>query len=131
MGYYSAFEQMVYKENKKDEKDSQGLTVFGQFGWAPEDRNDVSRYLGGGLHYKGIIPKRDDDILGLGTAIAGFSNRLKSVDGRYGQETSIECFYRIKLTPWMYIQPDIQYIMNPNGLYNNSFAFAMRTFITF
>lgn len=131
IGCYTAFEQMVYKENKENEKDMQGLTVIGQCGWAPEDRNDVSKYFGGGLHYKGLIPKRDADILGLGTAIAGFSNRLKSIDGRSGQESVIECFYRIKITPWMYIQPDLQYIMNPNGSLQNSFAFTMRTFVIF
>jgi len=131
MGWYSAFEQMVYKENKKDDKDAQGLTVIGQGGWAPSDRNDVSSYYGAGLHYKGLIPKRDSDILGFGTGIAGFSNRLKPIDGRYGQETVLECFYRIKITPWMYIQPDLQYIMNPGGLQQNSFAFAMRTFMVF
>lgn len=131
MGWYSAMEQLVYKENKKDEKDMQGLTVIGQFGWTPEDRNDVTKYFGVGLHYKGLIPKRDNDILGFGTAIAGFSNRLKPIDGRSGQESVLECFYRIKITPWMYIQPDLQYIMNPNGSLQNSFAFAMRTFVIF
>lgn len=129
MGWYTAFEQMVYKENKNDEKDNQGLTIIGQGGWTPSDRNDVSSYYGAGLHYKGLIPKRDNDILGIGTAIAGFSDRLKAIDGRYGQETVIETFYRIKLTPWMYIQPDVQYIMNPGGMQKNSFAFALRTFI--
>lgn len=130
MGLYSAFEQMVYKEKKDDQEDTQGLTLIGQLGFSPQDRNDVSRYFGSALHYKGLIPKRDNDVLGLGTAIAGFSNRLQTIDGRSGEEAAIECFYKIQLTPWLYIQPDIQYIINPNGMYKSSFAFALRTFFT-
>lgn len=130
-GFYTAFEQMVYKEKKKDELDSQGLTYFGQLGWSPSDRNDVDKYLGTGLHYKGIIPKRDKDILGVGVAMANFSRRLGSIDGRQGQETALECFYRIKLTPWFYLQPDVQFIFRPNGIEKNSTAFGLRTVVNF
>lgn len=128
MGVYTAFEQMVFKEKKNNPDDIQGLTLIGQAGFSPQDRNDISRYFGTAVHYVGPIPKRDNDVLGLGAAMAGFSNRLKTIDGRSGQEASLELFYKIQLTPWLYIQPDVQYIMNPNGMNKNSFAFAMRTF---
>lgn len=33
-GMYAVAEQMIFKENKKDSEDNQGLTIFGQFAWA-------------------------------------------------------------------------------------------------
>ena len=85
MGWYAEGEQMIRKENKNP-SDDQGLTIFDQFSQAPSDRSIVSRYYGTGLSYKGLIPNRDKDILGISTAIAQLSGRLKNIngDGRYG-----------------------------------------------
>lgn len=130
-GAYAAFEQIIYKEQKDNDDDMQGLAVFGQFGISPSNRNDMSRYTGGGLHYKGPFPKRDKDIAGIGVASGNFASRLGDITSQVGSETAIECFYRVQITPWFYLQPDIQFIMNPGGLYNNSIAFGIRSFISF
>lgn len=130
-GWYAAFEQMVYKENKDDKEDAQGLTVFGQIGMTPSARNEVDKYFGAGLHYKGLIPKRDEDIAGVGVAMANFSRRLDYLYGMQGQETVIECFYRAQVTPWFCLQPDVQFIMNPSGSYPSSVAIGLRSVVTF
>lgn len=130
-GGYVGFEQMVYKENKNDDNDMQGLVVFGQAGMSPSNKNDMSRYLGGGLSYLGPIPKRDKDILGIGVGSGNFAPRLGDVTSQVGSETALEAFYRIQINPWFYLQPDIQFIMNPGGVYDNSIAFGLRTVITF
>ena len=31
------------------------------------------------------------------------------------QETSLEWYYNIALTPWLHVSPDVQYIFNPGG----------------
>lgn len=134
-GGYAGFEQMVYKEKKDDENDMQGLVVFGQFGVSPDRKNDMCQYYGGGLHYVGLIPHRDRDIAGVAVASGKFASRLSYVGfdstNRIGNETVLEAFYRIKLTPWFYLQPDVQFIMNPAGTYNNSVAIGLRSVITF
>lgn len=130
-GGYAAFEQMVYKENKNDDNDMQGLVVFGQAGMSPTDRNAISKYVGGGLTYTGLIPKRDKDILGVGIANGAFAPRLSNLISMTGSETAFECFYRAQITPWFYLQPDVQFISNPSGYYNNSVAIGLRTVITF
>ncbi len=109
-GLYLGFDQLLLNENC-DAGDAQGLGTFCQFGWAPEDRNEVARYFGTGLVYKGLIPCRDDDIIGLGAATVFFSNLRGSGD----RETQIELFYKIPLTPYITIQPDLQYISHPDG----------------
>lgn len=130
-GAYVQFEQMVYKEKKNDEKDMQGLIAFGQFAICPSNKNDVSRYVGGGLEYTGLIPKRDKDKAGIAVASGAFAGRLGDITSQVGSETSLEAFYRIQLTPWFFMQPDIQFITNPGGAYTNSVAIGMRTAITF
>lgn len=130
-GVYQCFDQMIYKEKKDDQKDDQGLSLFGQVGFSPENRNDVDRYFGTGLSYKGLISKRDKDITGIGMAMVGFSRRLNNIDGRMGEETALECFHRIQVTPWLYLQPDVQFIFRPSGIQKSSTAIGMRTLITF
>ena len=134
-GCYVGFEQMIYKEKKDDENDMQGLVVFGQFGISPSNRNDMSRYTSVGLHYKGPIPKRDKDIAGIAVGSGRFASRLGDMSyedgGRIGSETVVEAFYRAQINPWFYLQPDVQFIMNPGGMYNNSVAIGLRSVITF
>jgi porin len=134
-GAYFNFEQMLYKEKKDDENDMQGLVVFGQFGISPSDKNDMSQYMGGGLHYIGPIPKRDKDVAGLAVGSGRFAPRLNNIGsdygGRIGSETVVEAFYRMQISPWFYLQPDVQFIMNPSGLYDNSVAIGLRSVITF
>lgn len=134
-GAYINFEQMVYKEKKDDNNDLQGLVVFGQFGISQSSKNDMNRYTGAGLHYQGPIPKRDSDVVGLAIGSGNFASRLNGINydngGRVGSETVIEAFYRLKINNWFYIQPDIQFIMNPGGIYQNSVAAGIRSIITF
>jgi porin len=130
-GAYAQFEQMVYKEKQDDENDMQGLVVFGQFGISPSNKNDMSRYVGGGLHYIGPIPKRDKDRAGIAVGSGNFASRLSDVTSQIGDETALEAFYRVQVTPWFYLQPDVQFIMNPSGCYANSVAIGLRSVITF
>jgi len=125
-GIYSGFDQMIFKENS-DPNDSQGLNVFGQFGWAPPDKRTVTRYFGGGLVYKGLIPKRNNDVIGIGTNFARFSGRYDAPHG----ETVVESFYKFQLTPWLAVQPDFQVVSKPSGLNRNAYALGLKTVINF
>lgn len=130
-GVYVGFEQMIYKEKKNDDNDMQGLVVFSQFGMSPSNRNDMCRYASGGLHYIGPIPKRDKDIIGLAAASGTFAPRLGDVTSQVGDETALEAFYRVQITPWFYLQPDVQFIMRPSGTYDSSVAIGLRSVIAF
>jgi porin len=116
-GVYMGAEQMIIKESR-DKDDDQGLGVFGQYGWALEDRNEVPNYVGAGIVYKGLVPHRDDDITGIGMAKATFSPYLEG----YGAETAIEFFHKIHVSPYINIQPDIQFIAHPGGQHPDALA---------
>lgn len=130
-GAYVEFEQMVYKEKKNDDNDMQGLVVFGQFGISPSNRNDMARYVGGGLHYRGPIPNRDKDLAGIAIGSGTFAPRLGDITSQVGDETAIEAFYRVQISPWFYLQPDVQFITRPSGYYESSVAIGLRSVITF
>ena len=122
-GFYAGIEQAVYKEN---EDDNQGLYIQGQYGWNPSNRNEIARFYSIGFTYFGLINKRDQDVLGFGTAIANLSGRTQKKD-----EIVLESFYQIQLTPWFAIQPDMQYIFNPGGNNKNAFILGVRTLVSF
>ena len=87
----------------------------------------ISRYFDTGLHYKGLVKGRLEDILGLGFAFAYISDRLKDrekddwelnrpVDFRPSSyEAVVELTYLAQVTPWLKLQPDLQYIIHPGG----------------
>ena len=128
-GLYATFEQMLYKENKNEE-DNQGLNIQGQFGWSPSDRSEIARYYGVGLSYKGLIPKRTEDVTGFGLALANLSSRTKRIDSKK-DETVLEFFHKIQLTPFFALQPDIQFIFNPGGNNKDSFVIGIRSVLNF
>lgn len=100
--------------------DAHGLAGWLRFGVADTRFNRIGRYLGGGLVHTGIVPDRPDDQVGVSFASAGFGDRYRrdqSGDGgvRDAHELVVEAVYNAVLTPWLSVQPDLQYVVNPGG----------------
>jgi len=51
--------------------------------------------------------------MGLAVARAIASNVAAIDEGRANTETVIEATYARELTPWLSVQPDLQYVINP------------------
>ncbi len=73
-----------------------------------------------GLHYKGLFPERERDstvfFATFGEFSGDFANERRAAglgDPQY--ELVLELGHRFELTPFSYIQPDIQYIVRPGG----------------
>ena len=126
-GFYAGFEQ---KLTDRFEDKSGGLTAFGQFGYGRNSINDVPYYAGGGFVFKGITKKRKEDSVGIAFGWHQFNETLHKTEHKTAEKV-IELFYKIKLTEFLYIQPDIQYIMKPSGSEKDAFALGLRTCITF
>jgi porin len=84
-----------------------GIGAFLQLGWTPHNRNDVTRYVGAGLHADGLIPGRDQDELGIALARAYTHGAI---------ENTVELTWRMAIAPWLSIQPSMQWIINPGGV---------------
>jgi outer membrane murein-binding lipoprotein Lpp len=96
------------------------IGLFGRFGWNNEDVYVVKWEASGGVNLKGLIPRREDDQIGLG--LAGLVP-----DGRFAQddpEYHLELYYRIAVTENLAFTPDIQYVWNPGGDSDNDGVFA-------
>jgi len=125
-GVYLACDQMFYKENPGDD-DEQGFGAFLKLEFAPQNRYFVDMCLGAGLRYQGLIPERDNDFIGLGFLYADICDNLANVSNEYG----IETFYRFQITPWFHIQPDMQFIANPNGTGRDALVFGIQAGLVF
>lgn len=113
LGGYLNFDQFLYLEPGQE---SQGLGVFGRWGRADPDVNRIEWFWSGGLHYEGLLPGRDADVLGLGFYGAVGSTRYRAqVDPDFEGETGMELYYKVVLTPWLHVTPDVQLILDPGG----------------
>ncbi len=147
--FYGVADQLVWREpGTKD----QGIGVFARAMGGPGDRNLVNVYLDAGATWKGAIPGRNTDTVGLGFALARISDTASKLDSDIivysGQpypirrfEAALELTYQAQIAPWWLVQPDAQYIFNPNGgvpdpltprkRVGDAAVFGVRTNITF
>lgn len=117
---------------------SEKISGFGRFGIANRDVNRSDFAWSAGVNVKKVIPGRDDGIFGL--AASGIHNSSKykrsqiaadsAVDAA---ETQFELTYSDKVMPWLTVQPDLQYTMNPgtNPQFDDSWLFGFRTKVSF
>jgi porin len=126
-GLYAVLDQPLWHEEKGHEE---GLGTFLQFSWAPDDRNELGLYYGGGLSYTGLLDDREEDVTGIGVASARLGDDFRNVSGGT-HETAVEFFYRIQCTPCLALQPDLQYIVNPGGDGDNALAAGARFTVIF
>lgn len=114
-GWYLTWDQELWREHPEDVEDGQGIGIFGQYGWAPPDRSLAEHYVGGGIQWSGPIPRRDGDIAGVGVFHVRFSDEANL---EKGTETVIEAFYHAQLFGFLFLKPDLQYVINPGGSSN-------------
>ncbi len=115
------------------------LGVFVQLGFTHADRNQVASYWGAGLNYRGLLGSRPEDVLGIAVANArsgsNYRRYVRDVEGQAADhsETAIELTYQARVQPWLIIQPDLQYVINPSmdsGL-DNALVAGIRTEVAF
>jgi hypothetical protein len=133
---YATVEKTVYhpevEESTRDPKDlkemkeketldsKKGLDLLFEFVGAPGDRNALQYEFTTGARYTGLIPGRDEDKVGFGLIYSdngsAFSQANTNGGGPgLGGETTLELDYQYNPAPWLSIQPDAQYIIDPGG----------------
>lgn len=113
-------------------REERGPTLDGwlRLGLADPDSNRLGRYVGAGLVWTGLFPRRPGDAFGIGFAHATnggvyLSSRRARELPVERSESSVELTYRIQVFPWLSIQPDIQWIRNPGTDPRTSHAAAV------
>jgi len=130
-GFYFLADQVLWLELGRQDPAMQGLVGFFRVGYAPPDRNLAEWGLDGGLVYRGLIPSRDWDTLGVAISYLKMSSDLSDAqsdingimesilgypvlpDADY--ETVLEMSYKAQLTAWMSVQVSGQRVFHPGG----------------
>ena len=111
VGFYLSFDQELYREKSVNSNDYQGLGAFFRFGLADPNRNDIKQFYSAGLQYTGLVPGRDEDLVGIGYA---YSRAGNNPDFKGKNEQVLEVYYNAKVTDWCNISPNFQYLKNVN-----------------
>ena len=114
-GVYLIGERVVYRDA---DNPARRLTLFGQFGVGDARVNRFASYTGGGATLFGLVPRRDNDEIGLGVAAAHNGSQYIASQRQQGRradtsEVTLELTYLAQLTRGLTMQPSIQYVMNP------------------
>jgi porin len=131
-GIYGVVDQQLYVEGP------QSISLFVRPGGAPSNSNFVDYYVDGGFNFGGFIPGRDKDVAGLAVARSHVSRDFSDAEVAEGEapftaETYLEATYKLQLTPWWNIQPDIQYVITPSGQAgsHDALILGVRTYVLF
>lgn len=113
-GYFLVLEQSVAVV---DVSEVQGYL---QAGTADESVSVIRTHLGAGAVWSGFAGGRER--AGFGATWVEFS-RVAGFDDPY--ELALELFTAFPVTPWLAIQPDIQYVIQPGGTRRNENALVL------
>jgi porin len=135
-GFYVLIEQMLHEN---PDRPKTGLNGFLTVVISPdEDKSTMPYFVNAGLVYEGLVPGRPKDKTALGMYSAWFSSTLRGAQRAAGlprqtNETDIELNHQVQITPWLYLRPNIQYVINPNGMaqIRDAFVIGFETGVTF
>lgn len=122
--YIIRLEQLIYREGYGNDEVIQGLGVFAGYYPRFPGPQITPKSLGdsivAGATYTGLIPSRDRDVIGTGLCW------VELFQGGTNQETVVEVFYKAQITPRLRVQPDLQYVGSPSGIYRDALAAGIR-----
>ncbi|MDG2054603.1 MAG: carbohydrate porin [Phycisphaerales bacterium] len=116
--------QTIWAPSEEIAKQGGGVVVFGQLGWSDPDKNPVNWSANAGISATGVVPGRPADSLGL---MGGYSSFSENPDIYLSPSTSdtngspgggegfLEAYYLYQATPWLQVQPGIEWYSTPSG----------------
>ena len=119
-GNYGVYYQLEQKWYQPEVNPARGLSTFFVMELFPEKYNKIPLFFDTGIVYRGLFVSRPYDFIALAFAYGKFSRQLAARERAAAMpiqdfESNIEVNYRIYVAKWFFIQPDIQYVIKPNG----------------
>jgi porin len=115
-GGYVLLDRILYKS-----PDNSGDAVSGflEAGIGDDRANRFGSYVGLGVTARGMVGGRQDDEIGVAAAIGRNSSHFLAAEDTAGlqpehAEATIELAYLLKITEWLAVEPDFQYVVHPN-----------------
>ncbi len=97
-----------------DQQITDHLGLFTRYGYSDPSIHKINDYWSVGGTYAGLIPGRDDDVLGAGVALALLSSGYRQTSGVASTQTQVDLHYTAAIRPWISVTPDIQLLVNPD-----------------
>ena len=126
-GGYGIIDQTIWQP-AGESSDGRGVRAFLEYGRTQQSINPVYQHVGGGLTWKGMFASRPDDIGGFSPQYC-YLSRQAALPFTY--EMALETFYRLQVTPWAQLMPDLQYIIHPGGKYPDALVGTIRMEVHF
>lgn len=119
-GVYAQLDQMVWRADHTPTPDSVLIPFLALTGAPDDDINEFPFFVDAGLVLRGPLPTRRQDVAMFGVLYGGFSPALRDAQRAAGLaeqdfEMVLEWSYVIQVTPWLQLQPDLQYVIRPGG----------------
>jgi porin len=122
-GPYLILDKMLWQP---PDAPTRGLAGFLRVGGAPGDRNLLSLELDAGMTYKGLLPGRELDLMGIAASYGRIGSAARGLAGDAvlftgieqpirDYETVLEITYQLQIAPWWVLQPDLQLVFHPGG----------------
>ncbi len=143
-GMYVLVDQMLCSF---DGTPKRGLVALGQFSTSDRRTAVFKQTIGAELIALGPFDVRPSDFIDIGYLRAGINER--TINAEYAKlaaeninegglsqgENLIEVGYGLAATPWLTIQPNLQYVINPGAFaykhYPNAWVFGLKTDVIF
>ena len=121
---YAVADQMVWRSTHDPNR---SVSVFTRVMGTPlADRNPIDFSLNAGLAMHDPFTYRTDDTFDVGMGYTHVSSQVAAADRDFALatgtfnppqsgETFVEATYQYQVTPWLQLQPDVQYVFNPGG----------------
>lgn len=126
-GWYSILDQTIWRPAGAS-PGGRGVRSFLEYGRTQESINPIYQHIGGGLTWTGPFACRPEDIAGLSVQYAYLSSQAALP---FTYETAVEAMYKVKVTGWAYILPDLQYIVHPGGKYPDALVGTLEMKVEF
>jgi porin len=122
-GVYGVIDQKIMRIGDDAGK---GINVFLRASGSPSDRNLIDLYADAGLNFTGLWSARPDDAFGFAVAFSHISDAYRAAEkdvafysglptGTPSYEAVLEATYSAQIIPGWSVQPDLQYVIHPDG----------------
>lgn len=99
-----------------DQNITRHFGIFFRYGYTDQNAFNPQQNMSYGFNWFGPIPGRTHDVLAAGVVnnIFGHQRSLVTRDAS-DYEWYVETYYQLQLTKWLFLQPAVQVVTNPNG----------------
>ncbi|OHC68117.1 MAG: hypothetical protein A3H93_03795 [Rhodocyclales bacterium RIFCSPLOWO2_02_FULL_63_24] len=116
-GGYVLAERSLFSLGGETNRD---VTAFGRYTFSSGHSTSIDRMWNLGLRVRGPLASRPDDSIALGWTRGRLAPKWRAVQAAAGTDTvaaeeAVEITWRVAITQWFQVQPNVQHVRHPGG----------------